>query len=97
MFIESEDIRFSSIKECVDIVNELNEGNFTLIIFSCEEFINENKIKNIKIFLSGLTEGYFLHVKNFQIIQQVFMNIGSNEKMEDFFSYEYENIQNILI
>ena len=97
LFIESEDIRFSSIKECVNIVNELNEGNFTLIIFSCEEFINENKIKNIKIFLSGLTEGYFLHVKNFQIIQQVFMNIGSNEKMEDFFSYEYENIQNILI
>lgn len=97
LFIESEDIRFSSVNECVDIVNELNEGNFTLIIFSCEEIINEKKLENIKMFLSGLTEGYFLHTKNYQMIKQVFMNIASNEKMEDFFNYEYENVKDILI
>ena len=78
-------------------MNELNEGNFTLIIFSCEEIINEKKLENIKMFLSGLTEGYFLHTKNYQMIKQVFMNIASNEKMEYFFNYEYENVQDILI
>lgn len=97
LFIESEDFRFSSKKECLDIVHELNEGNFTLIIFSCEELINDNKIQNIKMFLSGLIEGYFLHVKNYQIIKQVFMSIANHEKMEDFFVYEYENSQNILL
>ena len=97
LFIESDDFRFSSKKECLDIVHELNEGNFTLIIFSCEELINENKTQNIQMFLSGLIEGYFLHVKNYQIIKQVFMNISNHEKMEDFFVYEYEKSQNILL
>ena len=97
MFIETDDIRFTSIKECVDIVNELNEDNFTVVLFACDENITDTKIKSIKMFLSGLIEGYFIHVKNYQIIKQVFMNIASNDKQEDFFSFGFENINNIII
>ena len=97
MFIGIDDIRFTSIKECVDIVNELNDNNFTVILFSCDEIITDTKIKSIKMFLSGLIEGYFIHVKNYQIIKQVFMNIASNDKQEDFFSFGFENINNIII
>ena len=34
LFINTEDIRFNGQKECVDTINELNNNNYTLIIFT---------------------------------------------------------------
>ena len=96
MFINVDNIRFNSRKECVDIVKELNHGNFTLIFFCCDEFIEESKIENVKMFLDGIIEAYFIHVTNYKIIKQVLAYIASRHKQEDCFSFNFENINNIL-
>ena len=92
IFINSEDIRFTNKEECINIVNELNNNNFSLYIFCNDNEINKNKIENIKMFLAGLFEGYFIHFKNYQILKQVLMNLSIIKKEENFFTFCFENM-----
>lgn len=92
IFINSEDIRFTNKEECINIVNELNNNNFSLYIFCNDNEINKNKIENIKMFLGGLFEGYFIHFKNYQILKQVLMNLSIIKKEENFFTFCFENM-----
>ena len=96
LFISADDIRFTSREECVNIIHELNENNFSLFIFVDDREISDIKIKNIKMFISGLFEGYFIHFKNYGIIKQVLTNIATLNRQDNFFNFNYENINNII-
>ena len=90
IFINTEDIRFNSKKECVDTINELNNNYYTLIIFTYDTNISKDKISSIHSFLCGLNDGHFLQIKNYQQIKQVFMNFSIKESQEKFANYYYE-------
>ena len=90
LFINSEDIRFNGKKECVDTINELNNNNYTLIIFTYDGIIGKEKIMSIHSFLCGLNDAHFFQIKNYQQIKQVFMNFSSKESQEKFVNYDYE-------
>ena len=90
IFINTEDIRFNSKKECVDTINELNTNNYTLIIFTYDTIISSEKIANIHSFLCGLNDGHFFQIKNYQQIKQVLMNFATKESQEKFVNYDYE-------
>jgi hypothetical protein len=92
IFIKVDDFRLTSKEECIKIVNDLNENNFSLFFFCNDEEINENKIKNIKMFIDGLFEAYFIHYKNYQIIKQVLMNLSTMKKQENFHTFGFENM-----
>ena len=96
LFISADDIRFTSKEECINIINELNENNFSLFIFVDDREISDVKIKNIKMFISGLFEGYFIYFKNYAIIKQVLTNLATLNKQDGFYNFNYENINNIL-
>ena len=96
MFINAEDIRFNSIKECVDIVNSLNDNNYTVILLSNDTEINKEKILSINSFIFGLYDGYFIQVNNYQRIKQIFINIATTNKSDKFMNYDYEFLENIL-
>ena len=51
LFINTSDIRFNGQKECVDTINELNNNNYTVIIFTCDNEISEEKIEGIYSFI----------------------------------------------
>ena len=94
--INAEDIRFNSIKECVDIVNSLNDNNYTVILLSNDTEINKEKILSINSFIFGLYDGYFIQVNNYQRIKQIFINIATTNKSDKFVNYDYEFLENIL-
>ena len=90
IFINSTDIRFNNQKECVDTINELNNNNYSLIIFTYDYEIEEEKIEGIISFIYGLNDGHFFQVKNFQQIKQVFKNFSEKNSQEKFINYDYE-------
>ena len=90
IFINNEDIRFNGKKECVDTINELNNNNYTLIIFTYDTMISSEKIMSIHSFLCGLNDGHFFQIKNYQQIKQVLMNFSIKESQEKFINYDYE-------
>ena len=92
MFINSEDIRFNEKEDCQRIVYELNKNNFSLYMISYEDYIQPEKIKNIKSFMTGLFDAHFFQIKNFQQIKQIFMNFATKKSEEDIIDYNYENI-----
>ena len=96
LFINTEDIRFNDIEDCKKIVYQLNKNNFSLYIISYEEYIEPDKIKNIKSFMSGLFDAHFFQIKNYQQIKQIFMNISTKIIQEDIFDYNYVNIDQFL-
>ena len=96
MFINAEDIRFTSIKECVEIVNSLNENNFSVILLSNDREINKEKILSINSFICGLYDGHFIQINNYQRIKQIFISIATNNKNDKFINYDYECLENIL-
>ena len=96
MFINSEDIRFNSIKECVEIVNSLNENNYTVILLSNDREINKEKILSINSFIYGLYDGHFIQINNYQRIKQILVNFATNNKNDKFVNYDYEFLENIL-
>jgi len=75
MIINSDDIRFSSIKECLKIVDELNKKNVSLFILTYDDEIKKQKINNIHSFLNGLFEGYFFQIKSYQQLKQIFIKL----------------------
>ena len=96
MFINAEDIRFTSIKECVEIVNNLNENNYTVILLSNDKEINKEKILSINSFIYGLYDGHFIQVNNYQRIKQIFISFATNNKNDNFVNYDYECLEKNL-
>ena len=96
MFINSDDIRFTSEKECMNIVKEINKKNTSVFLLSYDKEINQEKINNIQSFLNGLFEGYFFQIKNYQHIKQIFTNISTNKYQSNFFGYDFGNIDHEL-
>jgi hypothetical protein len=96
MFINAEDIRFTSIKECVDIVNALNDNNYTVVLLSNDREINNEKILNINSLIYGLYDGYFIQINNYQRIKQILVNFATRNKNDIFVNYDYECLENIL-
>ena len=90
IFINTSDIRFNSQKECVDTINELNNNNYTLIIFTYDTNISNEKIASIHSFLCGLNDGHFFQIHNYQQIKQVFMNFSIKDVQEKFSNYNYD-------
>ena len=90
IFINTSDIRFNSQKECVDTINELNNNNYTIIIITYENVIDEEKIEGIYSFINGLNDGHFFQVKNYQQIKQIFMNFCEKDSQEKIKDYNFE-------
>ena len=96
IFINAEDIRFTSVNECLKIVNELNKKNVSLFILSYDNEVNDEKIQNIQSLLGGLVEGYFFQIKNYQQIKQIFINISTIKYQSNFFGYDFHTIDQEL-
>ena len=96
MFINADDIRFTSIKECVEIVNALNENNYSVFLLSNDKEINKEKILSINSFIYGLYDGHFIQINNYQRIKQIFISLATNNKNDKFVNYDYECLENIL-
>ena len=90
IFINTSDIRFNGQKECVDTINELNNNNYSVIIFTYDIEIDEEKIEGIYSFVYGLNDGHFIQVKNYQQIKQILMNFCIKDSQEKFHNYNYE-------
>jgi hypothetical protein len=90
IFINTSDIRFNGEKECVDTINELNNNNYSVIIFTYDTEINEQKIEGIYSFVYGLNDGHFFQIKNYQQISQVFANFSVKDSQQKFIDYNYE-------
>ena len=96
LFINSEDIRFSSKADCINVVEELNKSNTSVYFFCFDKIIDNQKINNIQSFLNGLIEGYFFEIKNYQQIKELFYNISNNKKQSNFFKFNYQSFDNYL-
>ena len=90
IFMDSEDIRFSSISDCLNIVDELNKKNCSVYYFIYNENMNDEKINNIQSFLNGLIEGYCFNIKNYQQLKQIFINISTVKSQSNFFGFDYD-------
>ena len=90
IFINTSDIRFNNQKECVDTINEINNNNYSIIIFTYDDKIEEEKIEGIYSFVTGLNDGHFFQIKNYQQIKQVLMNFSIKDSQEKFINYNYE-------
>ena len=84
LFTNTSDIRFNNHKECVDTINELNNNNYSVIIFTYDFEIDEEKISGIYSFIYGLNDGHFFKNKNYQQIKQVLMNFGIKNSHEKY-------------
>ena len=91
LFIDDRDIRFSSVTDCLNIVEALNENNTSVFFFCFNEIIEEKKINNIQSFLNGLIEGYFFQIKNFRQLKEIFSNLSTNNYQSNFFNYNYSS------
>ena len=96
MLINSEDIRFSSIHECLKIVEELNKKNVTVYLLAYDDGIKTDKINNIHSFLNGLFEGHLFQIKSYQQLKQIFINISTIKYQSNFFGYDYESLDYLL-
>ena len=90
IFINTSDIRFNGQKECVDTINELNTNNYSVIFFTYDIEIDEEKIEGIYSFVYGLNDGHFFQIRNYQQIKQVLMNFCLKDSQEKFNNYNYE-------
>ena len=90
IFIESEDIRFSSISDCLSIVDDLNKKNASVFFLVYDENVKEEKINNIQSFLNGLSEGRFFHIQNYQQLKQIFINLSTVKIQSNFFGFDYD-------
>ena len=90
LFMASEDIRFSTIIDCMNIVEELNKNNISVYFVCFDEIISEEKINNLQSFLNGLIEGYFIQVKYYNQIKELFVNISNTKYQSNFFRFDYD-------
>ena len=90
IFINTSDIRFNGQKECVDTINELNINNYSVIIFTYDTEIENEKIDGIYSFVCGLNDGHFFQVSNYQQIKQVLLNFCEKDSQEKIKDYNFE-------
>ena len=90
LFMASEDIRFSTVIDCMNIVEELNKKNISVYFVCFDEIISEEKINNLQSFLNGLIEGYFVQVKYYNQIKELFVNISNTKYQSNFFRFDYD-------
>ena len=90
MFINSDDIRFLSIGDCIKIVEDLKKKNTSIFLLSYDDEIEPDKINNIHSFLNGFFEGYFFQIKNYQQLKQIFINISNIKCQSNFFGYDFD-------
>jgi len=96
IIINSDDIRFSSIKECLKIVDELNKKNVSVFILSYDDKIKNRKINNIHSFLNGLFEGHFFQIKSYRQLKQIFINLSTEKNQSNLFGYDYDGLDLLL-
>ena len=96
LFMNSEDIRFSSVVDCLNIVEELNKNKVSIYFICFDDIINEIKINNIQSFLNGLTEGYLFHIKNYIQLKEIFVYISNAHYQSNFFKFEYKCFEHYL-
>ena len=90
LFMDIKDIRFSSIVDCVNIVETLNESNTSVFFFSFNDIIENDKINRIQSFLTGLIEGYLFQMKNYQQLKEIFINLSTNNFETNICKYFYK-------
>ena len=90
MFMNSDDIRFLSIGDCIKIVEDLKKKNTSLFLLSYDDEIDPEKVNNIHSFLNGFFEGYFFQIKNYQQLKQIFINISNIKYQSNFFGYDFD-------
>ena len=90
IFINANDIRFSSVSDCLNIVEYLNENNTSVFFLCYDKIIEESKINNIQSFLNGLIEGYFFQIRNYQQIKDIFVNLSTMKYQTNFFKFNYD-------
>ena len=96
MFINSEDIRFQTIGDCIKIVDDLKKKNTSVFLLSYDDEIEPDKINNIHSFLNGFFEGYFFQIKNYQQLKQIFINISNIKYQSNFFGYDFDIFDHTL-
>ena len=96
MFINSDDIRFQTMGDCIRIVEELKKKNTSVFLLSYDDEIEPEKINNIHSFLNGFFEGYFFQIKNYQQLKQIFINISNIKYQSNFFGYDFDIFDNTL-
>ena len=96
MLINSEDIRFQSMGDCVKIVDDLKKKNTSLFLLCYDDIIEPNKINNIHSFLNGIFEGFFFQIKNYQQLKEIFANLSTKNYQSNFFKYYYDSFNNCL-
>ena len=96
MFIDSDDIRFQSINECIKIVEDLKKKNTSVFLLSYNDEIDPDKINNINSFLNGFYEAYFFQIKNYQQLKQIFIYISNINYQSNFFGYNFDILDQTL-
>ena len=96
MFINSEDIRFQTIGDCIKIVEDLKRKNTSVFLLSYDNEIEPEKINNIHSFLNGFFEGYFFQLRNYQQLKQIFINISNIKYQSNFFGYDFDIFDHTL-
>ena len=89
ILINANDIRFSSISDCINNVEALNENNTSIFFLCYDKIIEEDKINNIQSFLNGLIEGYFFHIHNYQQLKEIFVNLSITKHQTNFFKFDF--------
>ena len=96
MFIDSDDIRFQSIDECIKIVEELKKKNTSVFLLSYNDDIEPDKINNIDSFLNGFYEAFFFQIQNYQQLKQIFIYISNINYQSNFFGYDFDILDQTL-
>ena len=84
IFINSNDIRFNNIDHCLNIIDEINKNNVSLILLTFDKNIEKSKIDNISSFLEGLAEGYFFQINDYYQIKQIFIILSISKYQANF-------------
>jgi hypothetical protein len=95
IFLYAEDFRFNSEEENKDLTRLLIENNITFYVFLFDDNVTDKKLTNIKKYLKDIVEGYLIHVKNFEIIEQAFQNISLCAKNKNILDSNYDNFKYI--
>ena len=90
LFMNSEDIRFSSEINCINIVEELNKNNSSVYFFCFDKVVDKEKINNLQSFLNGLNEGYFLMIKKYEQMKYIFINLSNNKHQSNLLKFDFE-------
>ena len=92
-FINSDDFDLDS--EADLIFDDLVINNVSIYFFYFD-YLDEKKIKKIKMFLKNLDEGHLIIVKNYEIIERAFQNISFSKSKKNVVNLKFANHNYIL-